>query len=142
MARSYVGDGKEVFRAVITTTVTEDGKEPRVFVRTYGPYNTAAPAKAMVSRETRYSLPLEESKRRYPLRQTHTGREITGRVEKASAITWTDIADPDPVEIVTIPASEYAALKEADSELEALHEWGVDNWEGYGDALSGRSVDE
>lgn len=37
---------------------------------------------------------------------------------------------------VTITESEYRQLKWAQRKLEALEDAGVDNWEGYGDALS------
>ncbi len=38
-------------------------------------------------------------------------------------------------EMVTIPLSEYKALNAAADKLAALEEIGVDNWEGYGDAM-------
>ena len=41
---------------------------------------------------------------------------------------------------VTITQKEYDALLKADRELNALECYGVDNWGGYGDAMS--SLDE
>ncbi len=92
MARTYVGDDSEVFRAVLTITTQEEGKEPQVRTETYGPYGTAAPAKALITRETRYNITLEESKRRYPLRQGHRSRIVTGVVQRASSITWEPVS--------------------------------------------------
>ena len=37
---------------------------------------------------------------------------------------------------VTITAKEYEELKKAQATLDALEAGGVDNWEGYGEALS------
>ncbi|MFF5471061.1 hypothetical protein [Streptomyces achromogenes] len=42
-------------------------------------------------------------------------------------------------ETITIPMSTYRVLVRHSAELVALHEYGVDNWEGYGDAM--RSLD-
>lgn len=39
------------------------------------------------------------------------------------------------VDTVTISRSEFNRLTEADDELGALHAAGVDNWEGYGEAM-------
>lgn len=38
---------------------------------------------------------------------------------------------------VTIPAEEWDYLKSRDAELSMLEAYGVDNWEGYSDALQG-----
>lgn len=43
--------------------------------------------------------------------------------------------------MVTISIEEYARLKEASETLDLLEAAGVDNWEWYGDALSGRLDD-
>jgi hypothetical protein len=40
------------------------------------------------------------------------------------------------VETVTIPKSEYESLLEAQAKLDALEGAGVDNWEGYDDAMA------
>ncbi len=93
MARTYVGDNREVFRAVLTITTQDEGREPVVRTATYGPYGTAAPAKALITRETRYNRTLEESKRRYPRRQVgHRSRIVTGVVQRASSITWEPVS--------------------------------------------------
>ena len=92
MARHYVGDDQEVFRAVLTITNQDEGKEPVVRTATYGPYGTAAPAKALITRETRYNITMEESRRRYPHRQGHRSRVVTGKVERASSITWEPVS--------------------------------------------------
>lgn len=42
---------------------------------------------------------------------------------------------PDPNETVTIPRSRYDELIEADRMLSRLEAAGVDNWEGYDDAM-------
>ena len=41
---------------------------------------------------------------------------------------------------VTIPEKVYKGLLESERKLEALECYGVDNWSGYGDAMS--SMDE
>ena len=41
----------------------------------------------------------------------------------------------DEVEMVAIPVDEYRRLKHAEAVLEALQGCGVDNWEGYDDAM-------
>lgn len=133
MARDYVADGTDVFRAVVTVTMTfDDGREPTVRTRTYGPYGTAAPAKARISsaqNDARWDNEFHDY-RMYvgsPKRTT----VVEGRVEKA-AITWTDINAPEPVaETVTIPVTEYESLKEDERFLGRLQAAGVDNWEGY-----------
>jgi hypothetical protein len=38
--------------------------------------------------------------------------------------------------IITISLKEYEDLKEAQMELDALQQAGVDNWEGYDDAMT------
>jgi len=43
---------------------------------------------------------------------------------------------------VTITQKEYDALLKADRELNALECYGVDNWGGYGDAMSSLDEDE
>lgn len=43
---------------------------------------------------------------------------------------------------VTIPAEEWDHLKSRDAELSMLEAYGVDNWDGYGDALRGDEEDE
>jgi hypothetical protein len=43
---------------------------------------------------------------------------------------------------ITIPIEEYNQLVEDQRILDALHAGGVDNWEGYDEALSGFSDDE
>ena len=42
--------------------------------------------------------------------------------------------------MVTIPEKVYKRLLESESKLDALECYGVDNWSGYGDAMS--SMDE
>ncbi|MEU3522315.1 hypothetical protein AB0E62_00305 [Streptomyces sp. NPDC038707] len=42
-------------------------------------------------------------------------------------------------ETITITVSTYKVLVQHSAELVALHEFGVDNWGGYGDAM--RSLD-
>jgi hypothetical protein len=40
-----------------------------------------------------------------------------------------------PEETITISMSEYNGLKRRSRELEALEEYGVDNWQGFEDAM-------
>lgn len=42
---------------------------------------------------------------------------------------------------VTIPMDEYDRLKSRDAELTLLENYGVDNWDGYGEALRGDEED-
>ena len=41
----------------------------------------------------------------------------------------------EPQQTVTIPLSEYTALRKADRTLDALYAGGVDDWEWYGDSM-------
>jgi hypothetical protein len=43
---------------------------------------------------------------------------------------------------VCVPVEEFKRLTQRDEELGQLEAWGVDNWEAYGDALSGRGPDD
>lgn len=133
MART-MGDKGEAFRAVITRTSTKPDGTVTSFTTYEGPYASVGTAKAQVTRAKRLNS--------RTTRNAWDGSTTVwdGFVEKA-ATTWEPVDSP-VVERVTITAAEYEALKLADAELDALHEWGVDNWEGYGDALAGRSPDE
>jgi hypothetical protein len=54
----------------------------------------------------------------------------------ASLLHRARAAQPLPAaEAVTISRAEFARLTQADEELGALHAAGVDNWEGYGEAM-------
>ena len=44
--------------------------------------------------------------------------------------------------MVTITQKEYDALSKAARELDALEEFGVDNWGGYGDAMTSLEDEE
>lgn len=43
---------------------------------------------------------------------------------------------------VTISAQEYQSLKRKADKLAALESYGVDNWEGYGDAMASLPSDD
>ena len=51
-------------------------------------------------------------------------------------VPYNKIVSTDNITLVYVPEKDLEALKSASAELDALHAWGVDNWEGYGDALS------
>jgi hypothetical protein len=46
------------------------------------------------------------------------------------------------MDVVRVPVAEYRRLKERDEELSALEAYGVDNWDGYGEALRSLDSDE
>ena len=128
MARTHADDVQ--FRAVIRYDVPErNGLDGRVlreaFTRTeiLGPYQKPHTAAAQITRAARYWPP----------------ESVTGHVE-VGQVMWRPVEQAD--DVVLIPADELRALRSADATLDALHSWGVDNWEGYGDALSGKDPDE
>ncbi|MBP2323320.1 hypothetical protein JOF56_003705 [Kibdelosporangium banguiense] len=51
MPRRIATDGKQLYRAVITTTVTRQGEDPRSRTEVYGPYNRTNEAAALITRE-------------------------------------------------------------------------------------------
>lgn len=128
MARQHADDVQ--YRAVITTTfpdVVRDGNVLRAgFVRTehYGPYPKRSTAATQITRE----------------RNAYTRSDVTvvGHVEVGQVI-WTPEGQETAVELIS--TAELEALRDADRDLDALHRWGVDNWEGYGDALSDKDPD-
>jgi hypothetical protein len=44
-------------------------------------------------------------------------------------------------DVVQVTLKEYERLKERDEELAALEAFGVDNWEGYGEAMRSLAED-
>lgn len=53
-----------------------------------------------------------------------------------------DGTDINPLDYTVISVTEYQKLCEAYDKLEALECYGVDNWEGYGDAMQSLYNDE
>ena len=53
-----------------------------------------------------------------------------------------DGTDIDPRDYTVISTAEYKKLCEAYDKLEALECYGVDNWEGYGEAMQSLYEDE
>lgn len=129
MARHIAAEGLELFRAVVTSTVTTE-RDGNLTVSTYtsyfGPYNNIGTAKAQVTREGRYDLTLEESKRRYPMAAQHRAKQTVGFVEQAE-VTWRSADAPPSEPLVSIRPDRLERLK-ADSEfLARLRAAGVDN---------------
>lgn len=80
MARDYAHNGR-VYRAVITKTYT-DGRTSQ---HSYGPYDTAAPAKGMI---TRALCEAERSHGQY--RNPSSAHTAVGRLQSAEVV-WADV---------------------------------------------------
>ncbi|TDB90941.1 hypothetical protein E1264_03810 [Actinomadura sp. KC216] len=77
MAR-YISDGESAaYRAVVVSTYTYEDRTKAVYTTYYGPYATAAPAKAMVNRQKKQ----DGNAVHWPQRGF---KSVTGHVEKAS----------------------------------------------------------
>lgn len=90
MARDIARDGKDLYRAVITTTTTREGQEPFVDTYTRGPYNLASTAQALITREKKDA---ERLTRRFGRDSANhadglswTEKTATGYVEKAETV--------------------------------------------------------
>ena len=129
MARNHADDVQ--YRAVITAEfpdVVRDGnviREGYTATRTLGPYPKQHTAASQITRERNAF--------------TRSDVTVTGHVEVGQVI-WTREGQETAVELVT--TAELEALRSADRTLDALQRWGVDNWEGYEDAMAERDPDE
>lgn len=114
MARQHADDVQ--YRVVLPSHIPD---RPIIL----GPYPKQHTAQAQLTRRGRY----------------YGERASEARVE-VGQVLWRPVGTEEDVVLIT--RAELDALKESDRELSALHAWGVDNWEGYEDAMAEKDPDE
>lgn len=121
----YLKDSDKLFRVKSTRPEVIDGKETGETRHDYyGPYGTVGAARREASRHDGYGY--------------YHGRPAPTHEVEQGNVTWGPIRDGAAIDgQVLVDASELEALRTSAAVLDRLNAAGVDNWEGYGDALSG-----
>lgn len=140
----YLKDSGQLFRVKLTTKAFDNGERVVPESITYfGPYGKVGAARAQASRLKREEDYNRDSWRRW--RPESNRPERVYEVEEGNVI-WGPVRDgSDALEhpdgpgtgTVLVDASELEALRTSAAVLDRLNAAGVDNWEGYGDALRG-----